>query len=244
VFIRVFRRPFLDGTAAEMKIARAPHRWSLTPKQAIAVQQRLREHVSTRPMRASVRLIAGVDAAFSPDGARCIGGVVLWDAHAGAVLEEHTAQRPLVFPYVPGLLSFRETPTLLAALRKLRCTPDLLMCDGHGLAHPRRFGIACHLGVLTGLPSLGCAKSRLVGSHAEVGERRGARAPLLHRDEEIGSVLRTQSGVRPVFVSVGHGLEQHQAERLVLAAARRYRLPEPTRLADQLVARAKRALRG
>jgi deoxyribonuclease V len=227
-----------------MKIPRAPHRWSLTPKQAIAVQQRLRDRVSIRPMKEAARFIAGVDAAFSPDGSRCIGGVVLWDARAGAVLEEHVALRPLLFPYVPGLLSFREAPALLAALRKLWATPDVLMCDGHGLAHPRRFGIACHLGVLTGLPSLGCGKSRLVGSHDEPGIERGARTALLHRGEEIGAVLRTQTGVRPVYVSVGSGLDQRGAERLVLKAARRYRLPEPTRLADQLVAAAKRAMRG
>jgi len=227
-----------------MRIARPPHRWSLTPKQAIAIQQRLRDRVSTRPMQGAARLIAGVDAAFSPDGTHCIGGVVLWDAGAAAVVEEHTALRPLAFPYVPGLLSFREAPALLAALRKLREIPDVLMCDGHGLAHPRRFGIACHLGLLTGLPSLGCGKSRLVGSHDEPGSERGAHTPLVHRDDEIGTVLRTQDGVRPVYVSVGSGLSRGQAERLVLESARRYRLPEPTRLADQLVARIKRAMRG
>lgn len=227
-----------------MKIPRAPHRWALTPMQAIAVQQRLRARVSTAPMKGPVHLVAGVDAAFSPDGSQCIGGVVLWDMRSGAVREEHIALRPLVFPYVPGLLSFREAPALLAALRKLRATPDVLMCDGHGLAHPRRFGIACHLGLLAGLPSLGCGKSRLVGTHAEPATARGAHAPLLHRDEEIGTVLRTQTGVRPVFISIGSGLDLRQAERLALESARRYRLPEPTRLADQLVARAKRALRG
>lgn len=226
-----------------MRIPRPPHRWSLTPKQAIAVQQRLRERVRAQPLRGRVRLIAGVDAAFTADGSRCIGGAVLWDADRDEVVEEHCALRPLVFPYVPGLLSFREAPALLAALRKLRRTPDALMCDGHGLAHPRRFGIACHLGVITGLPTLGCGKSRLVGAHEEPARRRGARAVLCDRGEEIGAVLRTRDGVRPVYVSIGSGIDQRGAEMLVLASARRYRLPEPTRLADALVARAKRALR-
>jgi deoxyribonuclease V len=189
------------------------------------------------------RLIAGVDAAFSPDGSQCIGGVVIWDIERGEVVEERWALRPLRFPYVPGLLSFREAPALLAALRKVRAAPDVMMCDGHGLAHPRRFGIACHLGVLTGVPSLGCGKSRLVGTHREVGRKRGSRVTLFHNEEKIGSVLRTQDGVRPVFVSIGTDIAQRDAERLVLRCALRYRLPEPTRLADKLVALRKRAMR-
>jgi deoxyribonuclease V len=152
------------------------------------------------------------------------------------------AVRPLRLPYVPGLLSFREDPAVLAALRRLRATPDVLLYDGHGLAHPRRFGVACHIGLIVDRPAIGCAKSRLVGMHREPGWRRGSAAPLLDGGEVIGSVLRTRDGVRPVFVSVGHRIDLRTARRIVLACALRHRLPEPTRLADQLVGAAKRAL--
>jgi len=223
-----------------MKIPRAPHRWSLTPREAVTVQRRLSASVRRQPPRRPLRLVAGLDCAFSRDGEQCIAGVVLWDRVEARVVEQHVARRPLTFPYVPGLLSFREAPALLAALRKLRRRPDALLCDGHGIAHPRRFGIACHLGVLVGLPSVGCAKSRLVGAHREPGRRRGARVPLRDRGEEIGAVLRTCDGVRPVFVSIGHRIDAASAERLVLDCGAGYRLPEPTRLADRLVAAAKR----
>jgi deoxyribonuclease V len=223
-----------------MKIPRAPHRWSLTPKDAVALQRRLAARVSFVAPRRRLRLVAGVDAAFTADGRHCIAGVVLWDREENAVCEEAVALRPLTFPYVPGLLSFREAPAVIAALRQLRATPDALMYDGHGFAHPRRFGIASHVGLLAALPAIGCAKSVLVGEHAAPPARRGATAPLLHRGERIGTVLRTQDGVRPVFVSVGHRMDLGSCEALVLACATRYRLPEPTRLADRLVARVKR----
>ncbi len=222
-----------------MKIARPPHPWSVTPKQAVAIQQRLRSRISMRPPRTLGRYVAGVDAAFSRDGARCIAAVVVWDAADRVVVEECVATRPLRFPYVPGLLSFREAPAVLAALRKVRATPDALMCDAHGYAHPRRFGLACHVGLLCDLPTIGCAKSRLLGTHAVVGRKRGARRPLRDEGEVIGTVLRTRAGVRPVYVSVGHWMDLTTAVRLVLACAVRYRLPEPTRRADRLVARLK-----
>ena len=158
-----------------MRISRTPHRWNLTPRQAIAVQTRLAATVrQTKPGR-KIKLVAGADVAFSHDGQRCIAAVVVWDLGAQRLVEEHVAVRDLTFPYVPGLLSFREAPAVLAALGKLKRVPDGLMCDGHGLAHPRRFGIACHLGVITGLPAIGCAKSRLVGAHEEVDHDSGLR---------------------------------------------------------------------
>lgn len=225
-----------------MRIPRAPHSWRLTPRSAISVQRRLAGEVTVAPNQASLRFVAGLDAAFSQDGTNCIAGVVLWDALKRCVIEQHTAVRPVRFPYVPGLLSFREAPALLAALRKLRQIPDVLLCDGQGRAHPRRFGIACHLGVLCKLPAVGCAKSRLIGSHAEVAAARGSHVPLLDKDELIGEVIRTKEGCQPVFVSVGHRMSLAQARKLVLATVTRYRLPEPTRLADRLVARARRPL--
>ena len=223
-----------------MRIARAPHRWSLTPRQAIAIQTRLAATVRQTSPGQPIKLVAGADVAFSRDDRRCIAAVVVWDLGAQVVVEERVAVRDLAFPYVPGLLSFREAPAVLAALRKLKRTPDGLMCDGHGLAHPRRFGIACHLGVITGLPTIGCAKSRLVGAHDEPADERGAKAPLVHQGRTLGTVLRTRTGVRSVFVSIGHLIDLSSAERIVLACAVRYRLPEPTRLADRLAAEAKR----
>jgi len=206
----------------------------------MAVQRRLAARVEERPLPRPVRLVAGVDAAFAAEDARCIAGVVLWDVAARTVVEHHVAIRPLTFPYIPGLLSFREAPAVLAALRKLRARPDVVMCDGHGLAHPRRFGLACHVGLVTGLPTVGCAKSRLIGSHETPGRGRGARVPLRHDGDVIGSVLRTQTGVRPLFISVGHRIDLAGAEAVVLACATRYRLPEPTRRADGIVAAARR----
>ena len=225
-----------------MKIPRAPHGWNLSPTRAVAVQRRLAARVRTRAPQRPVRTVAGVDCAFTADASRCLAAVVLWDLEAQRVLEERWASRPLRFPYVPGLLSFREAPAILSALRALRRTPDALMCDGHGVAHPRRFGIACHLGLLCGLPSLGVAKSRLVGEHREPGHERGARTALTDGGERIGTVLRTRSDVKPVYVSVGHLLDLPSAERLTLAAALGFRLPEPTRRADRAVAALKRTL--
>lgn len=196
--------------------------------------------VSQTPPQRELRFIAGLDAAFSTDDELCFAAVVLWDLLRQEVVEQHTAIRPLVFPYIPGLLSFREVPVLLSALRKLERTPDALMCDGQGLAHPRRFGIACHLGVVCHLPAVGCAKSRLIGIHGEPPTARGSRAPLLDNGEVIGTVLRTQTNVKPVYVSVGHKMGLATAVRMALDCAVKYRLPEPSRLADRLVAAAKR----
>jgi deoxyribonuclease V len=207
----------------------------------MAIQRRLAGTVRLTAPGKEIRLVAGVDAAFSHDGTRCIAAAVLWDAQRQVALEERIAERPLTFPYVPGLLSFREAPAVIAALRKLRREPDAIMCDAHGLAHPRRFGLACHVGVICDRPTVGCAKSPLVGNHGEPARKRGSRVALRHEGERVGTVLRTRDGVRPVYVSVGHRIDLETAERIVLQCGVGYRLPEPTRLADRLVARVKRA---
>ena len=225
---------------AFMKIPRAPHSWLLSPAQAIALQKRMAGLVVQARRSRKFRFVAGLDAAFSDDDKLCFAAVVLWDLRRQLVVEQHTAIRPLVFPYSPGLLSFREVPALLAALRKLKQTPDVLMCDGQGIAHPRRFGIACHLGVVCNLPAVGCAKSRLIGTHGEPSLARGSHMLLTDKGEVIGTVLRTQTGVKPVYVSIGHKADLPAAAEMVLDCAVKYRLPEPTRLADQLVAAAKR----
>jgi len=221
-----------------MNVPRVPHRWSLTPRQAVAVQRRLAAQVVVVEPDRPLRLVAGLDCAFTASA--CLAAVVLWDAESRTVVEQHTARRPLRFPYVPGLLSFREAPALLAALRNLTRTPDALLCDGQGLAHPRRFGIACHLGVVCRLPSLGCAKSRLIGTHELPARPRGSTAELLDRGEVVGEVLRTQDGGRPVYVSVGHRFTLNAARELVSRCVTVHRLPEPTWLADRLVAEFKR----
>jgi deoxyribonuclease V len=223
-----------------MQIPRPPHAWSVTPREAVAIQRRLARRVRRDKPKRPLARVAGVDASFSRDERYCLAGVVLWDTETSRVVESHTARRRLVFPYVPGLLSFREAPAILAALRKLRHKPDVILCDGQGLAHPRRFGIAAHVGVLTRLPSIGCAKSVLVGDHEEPGSKRGARRPLVHDGETVGVVLRTRDGVKPVYVSIGHRIDLDTAVETVLRSGAGFRLPEPTRLADRLVARARR----
>ena len=217
------------------------HNWPRVPKAAIALQRELAGQVVLRPVAAGVRVFAGADVTFSRDGRDVIAGIVVWDADSQAIVEERTARVACNFPYVPGLLSFRELPGVLAALRKLRTTPDVVLCDGQGLAHPRRFGLACHLGLWLGLPTVGCAKSRLCGVFAEPATRKGSASRLTLDNEQIGLVVRTRDNVKPLFISPGHLCDYESARRLTLAATTRYRLPEPTRLAHQLVSRTRMA---
>ncbi len=223
-----------------MQIPTPPHGWNLTPKRAVALQRKLAARVVVEPPRSPINLVAGGDIAFSTDGSQCIAAVVVWDVYERRVVETRSAVRPLKFPYVPGLLSFREAPALLAAIRKLRTEPDAFMFDGHGLAHPRRFGLASHMGVLLDRVTIGCAKSRLIGRHTDPPTRRGSRRPLIHDGERIGTVLRTRDSVKCIYVSVGHRIDLDSAVKLTLACGNGLRLPEPTRLADRLVARLKR----
>ena len=188
-----------------------------------------------------LRRVAGADVAFerTAGGGVAIAGVVLFSYPDWRELQSATACRPLTFPYIPGLLSFREIPALLAALEGLRETPDLIFCDGQGYAHPRRFGLASHLGVLLDVPTIGCAKSRLIGEHEDPGRARGCWSPLLDAGERIGAALRTRAGSRPLYISVGHRLTLARAIRLTLEAcdpAGRMRIPRPTQRADRLVA--------
>ena len=221
-----------------MELPAPLHDWDLTPKEAVALQRAMAGRVIVRRSRLRIRRVAGADMAFTPDKRYCVAGVVVWDVDAKAVVEERTARNRVCFPYVPGLLSFREAPAVLAAIAKLETEPDAFMFDGQGYAHPRRFGLACHVGLWLDRPSLGCAKSRLTGTHDEPAAERGAAAPLWDANEQIGLVLRTRDRVKPVYVSVGHRIDLTTAANLVLACTTRYRLPEPTRLADQLVRRA------
>ncbi|HST86923.1 MAG TPA: deoxyribonuclease V [Ktedonobacterales bacterium] len=209
------------------------HDWDVSVEEAVAIQRRLRALVRVEADVAldQVRIVAGVDASYK-DVARA--AVVALAFPALEVVETAVAVRAIPFPYVPGLLSFREAPAVLDALAKLRARPDVLIFDGQGLAHPRRLGLASHLGVYLDMPSVGCAKSRLVGRYEEPGPQIGDRAPLVDRGEVVGVALRTKPRTNPLFVSVGHKVDLETAVALVLACLRGYRLPEPTRLADRL----------
>jgi deoxyribonuclease V len=179
--------------------------------------------------------VAGVDVAYDKISRLMFAGVVVMSGDGCEVLDLATATASADFPYIPGLLSFREIPAVIKAWNTLKMVPECLICDGHGLAHPRRFGLACHLGLVLDLPSIGCAKSRLVGTHQEPRTRRGGVAPLLDQGEQIGVVLRTKDGVAPVFVSQGDRISLDAAVQTVLAVCRGYRLPEPQRRAHLLV---------
>ena len=208
--------------------------WSVTPAEARAIQERLKPRVEAADRLPEVRLVAGVDAHSDASARTTFAAVaVMWlpglEKEACA-----NARRPTTFPYVPGLLSFREAPAILDALERLGAAPDLLLVDGQGLAHPRRFGIACHVGVLADLPAIGVAKSRLVGAHEEPGNKRGDRVPLRHRGEVIGAVLRTRANTKPLYVSIGHRVSLETAVDYVLRCSLRFRLPEPIREADRL----------
>jgi len=208
--------------------------WYITPADARARQQAMRSQVVLEDRLGEVRRVAGTDCGFKDQG-RITRAVVAVLSHPELEPVEYAVtERPTDFPYIPGLLSFREVPALLEAFGKLKQAPDLLLCDGQGYAHPRRFGIACHLGVALDIPSIGVAKSRLVGRHREPARAAGSRAPLMDGDETIGTVLRTKDGVNPLYISSGHRVSLDTAVHWVLACCRGYRLPETTRWADGL----------
>lgn len=210
----------------------APAAWPADPDAAVAVQEALRDRVEITPLPDEIGTVAGLDSAYAESGAVAAAVVVL-DARTLTPVDEAVAHGDSAFPYVPGLLAFRELPTVVRALERLSVTPDVLLCDGHGLAHPRRFGLACHLGVLTGLPTVGVAKNGW-GEYAEPGPRRGDRSEVVVAGEVVGRALRTRDGVKPVHVSVGHRADLDSACALVLELTPRYRLPETTRRADRL----------
>lgn len=211
-----------------------PHPWDVSPAEAIALQQRMRGLVVTEARLGPVRFVAGVDVGFEQGNTVTRAAVAVLRFPELEPCEHSIARQPTRFPYVPGLLSFREVPAVLEALAGLHQPPDLLLCDGQGIAHPRRFGIACHLGVLTDIPAIGVAKSLLVGRHDPLPDTRGAWVPLLHRGECVGAALRTRPRVKPIYVSIGHRIGLETALDFVLRCTTRYRLPETTRHAHRL----------
>ena len=209
------------------------HPFDVSPAKAADVQRRLEPLVRETPLDLdSVQTVGGLDVSVRGDRVRA--AVVVLDAATLAPVDHATWEGPVAFPYVPGLLSFREIPALLPALDRLRDLPDVLVLDGYGRAHPRRFGLACHLGVLLDRPAVGVAKSLFVGRHEALGEDKGATAPLVHRGETVGMAVRTRARVLPVFVSVGHRCTLADAVDLTLATTGRFKIPEPTRRAHHL----------
>jgi deoxyribonuclease V len=221
--------------------ARNLHEWDLSYKEAIEIQRRLASQVRFIAIKKKPKIIAGLDCAFSKDGKRIFAAAVVIDMSDFSIIETTTASRKVGFPYIPGLLSFRETPACIDAIEKLKTRPDVFIVDGQGIAHPRRLGIASHIGLLINKPTIGCAKSRLIGTFEEPRSKKGSRNPLMDSGEEIGAVLRTRTDVKPVYVSVGHKCTLDDAISIVLGCTTKYRLPEPSRLAHQLVGRAKLA---
>ena len=243
-----------------MRLAKL-HEWNVTPSEAREIQQKLREKWIGEDRLPEIRTVAGLDAAFVLTGSqalkksshwnalrdanRAIGGVVVFRYPEMVEIERAHAVLPLRFPYVPGFLSFREIPVLLAALNKLKKMPDLLFCDGQGYAHPRRMGLATHLGIVLGRPTIGCAKSILIGTHGELAQEAGNSVPLLDEktgNEIIGAVLRTRDNTKPVYVSQGNRISLESAIRWTLSVSDGKRIPRPTREADRFVAKVKREL--
>ena len=225
--------------SAEMK-PRIKPRWNLAPRDAICEQERLRERVVLEDSFEAIRLVAGADLAFDPDTDTAFAGVIVYRFPALEEIERRSARLKLRFPYIPGLLSFREGPALTAAFARLRNEPDLILIDGHGRAHPRLFGIACHIGVLFDKPAIGCGKSLLVGEHDEPANAAGSTAPLWFKGERVGEVLRTRDGVKPIYVTVGHRVSLATAVELVKRCCDGFRIPKPTREADLYVGKLRR----
>ena len=212
----------------------ALHGWDLTSREVMALQDQLRGRVIRDDRIGTVRRVAGVDVGFE-EGGKVTRAAVAVLSFPGLALEDSALAREVTrFPYVPGLLSFREAPAALEAFARLRLAPDLLLYDGHGFAHPRRFGIASHVGLLLDLPAIGVAKTRLIGEHGRVPAAKGGWTPLTDGGEVIGAVLRTRAGVKPLFVSIGHRTSLETAVHYVMACVTRYRLPETTRWAHRL----------
>lgn len=224
---------------------RSLHKWNLSYGEARQVQVELASRVEFVPLETELQIIAGLDCAFSRDGKRTFAAAVVLRVtgrgEAGRFelepVETVTAEQETRFPYIPGLLSFREAPVCLEAVAKLGRQPDLFLIDGQGVAHPRRLGLASHLGLFLDQPTVGCAKSRLIGTYQEPGDDRGAYSLLRDGDQTVGAVVGTRSRVKPIFVSVGHQGVLDDAIRITLACATRYRIPEPTRLAHQAISR-------
>ncbi|HEX9996885.1 MAG TPA: deoxyribonuclease V [Abditibacterium sp.] len=216
------------------------HSWDLSPSEAIALQKELQPQIEIKPLQNEPKFVAGADLSFDLGSDTVYAGIVVLSFPALEIVEECGIQTTAPFPYVPGLLSFREAPAILEVWEKLEQKPDVLMLDGQGTAHPRRFGIACHVGLWLGIPTIGCGKTLLCGKWENLGEKRGESAPIVHRGEKIGAALRTRDKVNPIFVSPGHWCDLESALDLTLRCGAGLKLPEPTRRAHGFVNRLRR----
>ncbi len=211
------------------------HSWDLSLDEAVVIQEKLQPEIITKDQfKEPIKHVAGVDMGFEDDGRISRAAVAVLSYPDLDLRDTSIVKRPTTFPYIPGFLSFREIPALLDALEKITITPDIIFCDGQGIAHPRRFGVACHLGLFVDIPTVGVAKSLFVGKHEELPEARGSWQPLIYEAETVGAVLRTRNGVKPVYVSSGHRISLTTAIDYVLRCTPKYRLPETTRIADRL----------
>jgi deoxyribonuclease V len=222
-----------DRAPTPMRL-KADHPWTLTPAEARALQRAMADQVVHHDFGCRVGHVAGIDVGFEDQGRVARAAVAVLGFPALTLVDAAVARAPVRFPYVPGLLSFREIPVVLKALARLRVVPDLILCDGHGYSHPRRFGLACHLGVITGVPTIGVGKTLLCGVYEDVPDKRGAWVALCHEGERIGAALRSRVGVKPIYVSVGHRTSLSCAVAYVMRCVTRYRLPETTRHAHRL----------
>jgi deoxyribonuclease V len=218
------------------------HSWPINPKEAIELQRSLADRVFLElPHRFELNTVAGVDISSIRGSCTSWAAVVVWDIHTHNIIEEITLEAEITFPYIPGLLSFREIPAILQAFERITNVPDVILCDGQGLAHPRFFGLACHLGLWLDLPTIGCAKTRLVGEVIEPDHLSGSSSSLNYRGKEVGSILRTKKSTRPLFISPGHLIDSKSSSNIVLKCCRGLRLPEPIRLAHQAANRNRKA---
>lgn len=215
------------------------HRWDLTPTEAIAIQQQWRARVITTDQFGAVRYVAGVDVGFEDQNRITRAAIVVLSYPELQPVDSALVKIPTAYPYIPGLLSFRELPAVLKAWEQLSIRPDLVLCDGQGLAHPRRFGIACHLGVWLDVPTIGVGKTRLVGTFDPVPAAKGSWMPLRDKGEVVGAVLRTRSGVKPLYISSGHRVSLESSVEWVMRCLTRYKLPETTRQAHHLASNLK-----
>jgi len=207
------------------------HPWKVSPQEAIAIQESLRKKLCSRPAKTSFKNIAAGDAAYSRTDDRIYAASLLFSYPDLALLEISSARERVSFPYIPGLLSFREAPILIKTLTKLKSKPGVILVEGQGIAHPRSMGIATHIGLLLDIPTIGCAKSRLLGSKAEPGIDQGSMAPLVEEGQTVGMIVRTRTGVKPVYVSPGYKMDLETSIKMVLSLGRGYRIPEPLRQA-------------
>ncbi|OHB39294.1 MAG: endonuclease V [Planctomycetes bacterium RIFCSPHIGHO2_02_FULL_50_42] len=211
------------------------HPWDVSYKEAVSLQEELRGRIIIKSLSVRPGVVAGADVSYSGHTNSVYAGIVVMDFGSMSVIEEATATAEVAFPYIPGLLSFREAPALLKAFSRIKKAPDVILFDGQGIAHPRGLGLASHMGLILDRPSIGCAKKLLLGEHKPVGDRAGAFSYILYKEKRIGMALRTREGVKPVFVSPGHKTDIISSRRVVLDCCRKYRLPEPIRKAHNLV---------